>query len=209
MEGFRTLPALLVLAMIGLPTACARPVDAGQSGPASAHSPSAGPMTPAQLQQRLIAYAGSLKQPLDLSQDSFSSTFGITLIPYEAGVAGGHATRQHLTDDYMFYASVSAERGPTSFANHEVAVFQPGKKELTEDPNAACFWEASRAGTQLQALGFERGIERPFQRGRRQEFWRPIGDGKQVFVVYLLTYATDTPAPQTCVYAVRYSGGNQ
>ena len=166
-------------------------------------------MTPAQLQQRLITYAGSLKQPSDFSQSRFSSAFTVTLTAYEPGVAGGYAKGQPLTDGYMFHASVSSLHSPSSFATHEVAFYQPGKKMFTEYPKAPCFWEASLAGEQLEIQGYERGAERPFQRGRLQEYWRPIANSERVFVVELLTYAPDNPTAQTCVYAVRYSGGDQ
>lgn len=204
MASFRLVPVLLSLVAVTLSTACAEPSALDVLADATASR-----MTPAQLQHRMIAYAGSLEGSSDISEERFTSTFGVTLTPVTPGSTGGFSEGQPLTDGYMFYASIVPLPAGNSFATQEIGLLQPGKKALTDDPNAACFWEASSAGKQLEAQGYQRGGERPFQRGRLQQFWRPIGEGKQVFTVDLLTYALVNPVPQTCVYAVQYSGGDQ
>lgn len=195
-----TLPATTAFLLL---SACAG------SSPDARPQKEAPPTTPIELQQRLIDYAHSLKQASDGAQDRFTSMLGVTLVPISPGVSGGKATNLPLSGGYVFYADYSSLHPSGSFPMHEVGLFQPGKKELTEDPQADCFWQAAQAARALESIGYQHGGEGPFQRGRLQDYGRAIGDGTQAFAVSLLTYTTEKPVPQTCVYAVRFTGGDR
>lgn len=204
-------PALLALALLlGVSTACARsPVPEASPPPAppatrQAPAPTS-QMTLGQLQERLLGYADALKKPSDVSPEAFASMLGVDLVPFEPGAVGGEAKRQVLADGYVFYADYSSLSSPASFPLREVLFFQPGGKSVTDDPNAPCLWEEDKAAKALEAIGYRGGGEGPFQRGRMHQFWRPIGDGKQGFDTSLLTYTTGTT---TCVYGVRFWGGD-
>lgn len=212
MDQLRTLAvSLAVASLLTLQTACVWKPDStsppttapGQAPTSTSH------MTLGQLQQRLLTYAGSLKQPSDVSQDAFASMLGVKLVPIEPGAMGGEAKSQPLADGYQFYASFASHSTPSSFPLHEVLMFLPGGKSLTKENSPPCVWSAERASKQLEAMGYERGGERPFQQGWMRQHWRPIGDGKQGFSANLLIYHSGPEeAPESCVYGVRYWGGD-
>lgn len=203
------LSALLVV----LP-ACAPAPDRTPSSPAprstegapSKASASVRPLSASDLQQRLVAYAASLHEPSDGSEEQFSRAMRITLTPFEKGRTGGEATDQAMADGYAFYASYETTLLGMKMPSHGVSIYRPGRKALTEDPQAPCFWPASTAGEALAASGYERGGERAFQRGRLQQYRRITSDGGTVFYADLLTYSTGATAPEACVYEVRFSG---
>lgn len=191
-------PAPDVTASSASPQAAA---GAPSIGPASAHRLSA-----SDLQQRLVAYAASLHELSDASQEQFSRAMRITLTPFEQGRAGGDAKDQPLADGYAFYASYGSTPRGMKAPYHGVSIYRPGRKALTEDLQAPCFWTASAAGEALTASGYERGGERAYQRGRLQQYRRTSADGSTVFYADLLTYSAGAPAPEVCVYEVRFSG---
>lgn len=171
------------------------------SGPAPSQ-----PLDPATLQQRLVAYAASLRETTDASEDAFSKAMKITLTPFEPGRAGGKAEDQAMTDGYAFYANYDGLAGGMKVPYHGVSVFRPGGKPLTDDPHAPCFWTSSAAGQALTESGYTRGGERAFQRGRLQQYRRASSDGGTVFYADLLTYVAGGAAAESCVYEVRFAG---
>lgn len=174
---------------------------APSNGPASAQ-----PLSASDLQQRLVAYAASLREPSDASEEQFSRAMKITLTPFEQGRAGGEAKDQPMADGYAFYASYGSPTRGMKAPYHGVSIYRPGRKALTEDPQAPCFWAASAAREALAAIGYERGGERAYQRGRLQQYRRASSVGSTVFYADLLTYPTGGPVPEVCVYEVRFSG---
>lgn len=184
----------LMLAVALSTTACAQ-------GPAPVR-----PLSASDLQQRLVAYAASLHEPSDASEEKFSRAMEITLTPVEEGRAGGEAKDQPMEDGYAFYASYGSSTRSMKAPYHGVSIYRPGKKALTEDPQAPCFWAASTAGEALTASGYERGGERAYQRGRLQQNRRTSSDGGTVFYADLLIYSTGARSPKVCVYEVRFSG---
>lgn len=203
-----------VSALLAVLPACAPAPDATASS--SPPQPAAGvpsnfpasvrPLSASDLQQRIVAYAASLHEPSDASEEQFSRAIKIALTPFEKGRAGGEAKDQPMADGYGFYASYGSPTRGMKTPYHGISIYRPGKKALTEDPQAPCFWAASTAGEALAASGYERGGERAYQRGRLQQYRRISSDGSTVFYADLLTYSTGTPSPQSCVYEVRLSG---
>ena len=171
----------------------------------SAHALSQ-PLDAATLQQRLVAYAASLRETADASEDAFAKAMKITLTPFEPGRAGGKAENQPMADGYAFYAGYGGLAGGMNVPYHGVSVFRPDGKPLTDDPHAPCFWTSAAAGRALAAIGYTRGGERAFQRGRLQQYRRTSSDGGTVFYADLLTYIAGDAAAETCVYEVRFAG---
>lgn len=209
MARFHLLTAVMSLVAFALPTACARTTAPAQApSPGPVHEQAAVPMHLSELQERLIGYARSVKQPSDVSADAFALAFGVTLVPVAPGAAGGEAKRQPLADGYLFYANFVPLPQPTALPIHEVMFFAPGGEALTEGNNKPCLWDAAAAGRSLQAAGYHDGGEVPFQRGHLQRYWRPLADGGTTFDSSLLTYTTGSAGNlKTCVYGMRFSGG--
>ena len=196
-------------ALLAVLTACAPAADSGTSGaenrPVGAQA-SGEPLDAGALQERLIAYAASLHETADASEDAFSKAMKITLTPFEPGRPGGEAGNQPMADGYAVHASYGGLMGGLKVPYHGVSVFRPGDKPLTDDPNAPCFWSSEAAGQALAANGYTRGGERAFQRGRLQQYRRISSDGGTVFYADLLTYVAGGVAADTCVYEVRFAG---
>jgi len=171
----------------------------------SAPAPSQ-PLDAATLQQHLVAYAASLRETADASEDAFAKAMKITLTPFEPGRAGGKAENQPMLDGYAFHASYAGLAGGMKVPYHGISVFRPGGKLLTDDPHAPCFWASAAAGEALAATGYTRGGERAFQRGRLQQYRRTSSDGGTVFYADLLTYVAGGAAAGACVYEVRFAG---
>ncbi|QBR42904.1 hypothetical protein DAIF1_04310 [Stenotrophomonas indicatrix] len=171
------------------------------SGPAPSQ-----PLDAATLQQRLVAYADSLRETTDASEDAFAKAMKITLTPFEPGRAGGEAENQPMLDGYAFHASYGGLTGGMKVPYHGISVFRPGGKPLTDDPHAPCFWTSAAAGEALATTGYTRGGERAFQRGRLQQYRRTSSGGGTVFYADLLTYVAGGADAGTCVYEVRFAG---
>jgi len=186
-------------------TAISAPPQPAAGAPSNSPA-SVRPISVSELQQRLVAYAASLHEPSDASEEKFSRAMEITLTPVEEGSTGREAKDQPMADGYAFYASYGSPTRGMKAPYHGVSIYRPGKKSLTEDPQAPCFWAASTAGESLAASGYERGGERAYQRGRLQQYRRTSSDGGTVFYADLLTYSTGAPSPKVCVYEVRFSG---
>lgn len=196
-------------ALLAALTACAPASDTGASSaarpPVEGQAPGE-PLDAGALQQRLIAYAASLHETADASEDAFSKAMKVTLTPFEPGRPGGEAGNQPMADGYAFHASYASLRGDLKVSYHGVSVFRPGDKPLTDDPNAPCFWSSAAAGQALAESGYTRGGERAFQRGRLQQYRRISSDGGTIFYADLLTYVAGGAAADTCVYEVRFAG---
>lgn len=190
-------------------TACEPAADMGASGagkrPVKGGAPGAA-LDASVLQERLIAYAASLRVTADASEDAFSKAMKVTLTPFEPGRLGGEAGNQPMADGYAFHASYGGLAGGMKVPYHGVSVFRPGDKPLTDDPNAPCFWSSAAAGQALAESGYTRGGERAFQRGRLQQYRRTSSDGATVFYADLLTYVAGGAAAGSCVYHVRFAG---
>lgn len=196
-------------ALLAALTACAPAADAGASS--SDKSPVEGkapgePLDAVALQERLIAYAASLRETADASEDAFSKAMSVTLTPFEPGRPGGQSGNWPMADGYAFHASYGGLAGGMKAPYHGVSVFRPGDKPLTDDPDAPCFWSSAAAGQALVDSGYTRGGERAFQRGRLQQYRRTSSDGATVFYADLLTYRAGGAAADTCVYEARFAG---
>jgi len=190
-------------------SACAPVADAGSSGADKRpfeRQPPAEPLDSVALQERLIAYAASLRTTADASEDAFANALKITLTPIEPGRPGGEVGNQPLAGGYAFHASYGGLAGGMKVPYHGVSVFKPGDRPLTEDPDSPCFWSSTAAGQALAESGYTRGGERVFQRGRLQQYRRTSPDGGTVFYADLLTYVAGGAAADTCVYEVRFAG---
>lgn len=207
MDRIGFLPAVLALVAVAmLPAACARSPAPQPVGKA----PSVALMTLAELQRRTVAYAGSIKSMNDVNPAAFSTAIGVHLEPAEPGVEGLTSGELPLAAGYQFFASYVPHGVENELPIHKVAFLPASGVSLTEDPKAECVWDAATAGRELEAIGFHRGAERPFQRGRLQRYWRDLAEENRVFDASLMTYTTSSDAGEkTCVYAVRYSGGQK
>lgn len=196
-------------ALLAALTACAPEADTGASGadkrPIEGPAPGE-PLDAGALQDRLLAYAASLRETADASEDAFSKGMKVTLTPFEPGRLGGEAGNQPMADGYAFHASYGGLAGGMKVPYHGISVFRPGDKPLMDDPNAPCFWSSAAAGQALAESGYTRGGERAFQRGRLQQYRRTSSDGGTVFYSDLLTYVAGGAAADTCVYEVRFAG---
>jgi len=196
-------------ALLAALTAWAPAADAGASSsgksPVERKAPGE-PLDAGVLQERLISYAASLHGTLDASEEAFSSAMKVTLTPFEPRRAGGEAGNQPMADGYAFHASYGGLAGGMKIPYHGVSVFRPDDKPLTDDPNAPCFWSSAAAGQALIEIGYTRGGERAFQRGRLQQYRRTSSDGATVFYADLLTYVAGGAPADTCVYEARFAG---
>jgi len=107
-----------------------RPVEGPESGE---------PLDSGALQDRLIAYAASLRETADASEDAFSKGMKVTLTPFEPGRPGGEPGNQPVADGYAFHASFGGLAGGMKVPYYGISLFRPGDKPLTDDPNAPCF----------------------------------------------------------------------
>jgi len=196
-------------ALLAALTACAPAADGGASSsdkpPVEGKAPGE-PLDAVALQERLIAYAASLRETADASEDAFSEAMKVRLTPIKPGHPGGEAGNQPMADGYAFHASYGGLAGGMKVPYHGVSVFRPGGKPLTDDPDAPCFWSSAAAGQALAGSGYTRGGERAFQRGRLQQYRRTSSNGCTVFYADLLTYIAGNAAANTCVYEVRFAG---
>ncbi|MCC7635602.1 hypothetical protein [Stenotrophomonas rhizophila] len=167
-------------------------------------------MTLAELQKRTVAYADSVKSMKDVNPATFSAAIGMRLEPIETGAESLKSGGLPLAAGYQFFANYVPYGAKNELPIHKVAFLPASGISFTEDPKAECVWDAAAAGSELEAVGFQRGAERPFQRGSLQRYWRDLAEENMVFDASLMTYTTSTNAGErTCVYAVRYSGGEK
>lgn len=205
----RTAVAIGLSALIALSSACApvsdTPVGETRS-PASASRPAGISMS--ELQRRLVAYADSLKSRADISPEKFGTAIGVSLVPDEKVSIRSIAKDLVRTEGFNYAASYFSVESPRDYPRHSVIFYQLGKPSVTGAPGGVCYWDADSAGQALERLGYKGLGESPFQRGGVRRYWRPIDAGKGMSTS-LLTYRIDERAGfRTCVYEIRFSGGD-
>lgn len=207
MDRFDFVSVLLTFSAVAVfSTACARPPA---PGPAKDEG-SAALMTLEELRGRAVAYADSVRSLADVRPTAFSSTINATLVPIEAGSDVLETGKQPLASGYTFFADYVPYGWPPTLPIHTVGFSPSSGVPFTEGRQEDCVWEATAAGKQLETLGFHRGAERPFQRGRIQRYWRDLAEDGMVFDASLMTYKARSEAGEkTCVYAIRYGGGEK
>jgi len=200
---------LLALAAI-LPSACARTPGKAVEAPqvtSSAHSTAN--VSVQEVEHRLLRYADSLKAPADLDYKRIGSAFGIKLTgPADAAHSSRNVKDVPLAGGFTLYATHSpAEKG---FSSIEVVVNLPSGRDPTRVSTDICIWDAAALSQQLQAIGYKRGGQRPFQGGWMRQHWRSINDSTQGFSVTLLIYRVgDQASSRECVRGVQIDGGDK
>ncbi|CRD60842.1 conserved hypothetical protein [Stenotrophomonas indicatrix] len=198
------------LALITLSSACAPVSDtpAGETRPSASASRPAD-ISMSELQRRLLAYADSLKSRADISPEKFGAAIGVSLVPDEKVSIRSVAKDLVITEGFNYAASYFSVESPRDYPRHSVVFYQLGKPSVTEAPGDVCYWDADSAGQALERLGYRGRGESPFKRGGIRHFWRPIGAGKKGMSTSLLTYRiNDSAGLRTCVYEIRFSGGD-
>ncbi|MEX0180885.1 MULTISPECIES: hypothetical protein [unclassified Stenotrophomonas] len=161
-----------------------------------------------ELQRRLLAYADSLKSRADISPEKFGAAIGVSLVPDEKVSIRSIAKDLVMAEGFNYAASYFSVESPRDYPRHSVVFYQLGKPSVTEAPGDVCYWDADSAGQALERLGYKGLGESPFQRGGVRRYWRPIDAGKGMSTS-LLTYRIDERAGfRTCVYEIRFSGGD-
>ncbi|MEA9482191.1 hypothetical protein VC290_17860 [Xanthomonas campestris] len=221
----RSLLPLLMVA-IALPSACARtpgearrnagtssaatvpppPQEKGKSTDNGAEVVSAN-TTLQELERRLLRFINGLTVPADLDYSQMESALGIKLgPPSDPAYPWRELKDAALADSYALYAT----HRPTKdgFSRIEIAVTLPDHSDPTRVPTSTCIWEAEALSKALEAMGYTRGGQRPFQGGWLRQHWRAIDGGSQIFSVSLLLYRTnEQSSQQECVYSVKIDGG--
>lgn len=229
MTRFRLLTLFLFLVLFSmLPSACARSSEETAGDvlgvhPMAAKSPAAhvaakavtnGVNTPMasisnqELEARLLQFVDAFKVPEDMSYARFESALGIKLGPASEPASPWHVVKDiALADGYTFYAThFPAEKG---FSSMEVAVALPDPIDPTRTPTPVCIWDAAALSQRLEAMGYKRGGQRPFQAGWLRQHWRSIRNGKQGFSVALLIYRTSQESgSRECAFGVQIDGGD-
>ncbi len=208
--GARTATCGLV-ALLAIGVGCARTPGASSAGERSSGpeaQPSSIPM--AELQARILTYADSLRSRADISPEKFGEAIGFTLLPVQGNSIKTQARNLGVAEGYNYSASYFSVEAPDDYPMHSIIFYQAGKPSVTESPDGVCYWDADKAGRELERLGYSGGEESPFQRGGIRNFWRAGGEGRQTLSTTLLTYASGTnPGATKCVYEVRFGGADQ
>lgn len=207
MDRFRAV--LLTLSVLALlPTACAQSSAPVPVATPPEISPSPQP-TLSEMKARAVAYADSVKSLSDANMASFSSHIGVTLVP-APGIAGSTSGNLPLLDGHLYFAYFGSSGAGDGLPMHTLGFVQASGTSFTESPRAECIWEEEGAGRALEEVGFHRGGEWAFQRGRLQRYWRDVTETGSVFDASLMTYTVKSGAGEkTCVYAIRYTGGEK
>lgn len=164
----------------------------------------------AELQARILAYADSLRSRADISPEKFGEAIGFTLLPIEGNSIKTQARNLGVDEGYNYSATYFSVEAPDGFPMHSIIFYQAGKPSVTESPDGVCYWDADKAGRDLERLGYSGGEESPFQRGGIRNYWRAGSDKEQTLRTSLLTYANGTsPGVAKCVYEVRFGGADQ
>lgn len=112
-----------------------------------------------------------------------------------------------LANGFTLYATHSFSA--KGFSRIEIIVSPPGGKDPTRTPTEICIMDAAALSRKLEAIGYERGVQRPFQGGWMRQHWRPIGDSGQGFSVALLIYRSGGEASsRECAYGAQIDGGD-
>ncbi|WP_435003764.1 hypothetical protein [Xanthomonas arboricola] len=220
MTRFRLFTLLPCLALTSvLPSACTRPSEkAGDLPAATSPTPAARSAQTAmtqeaalsiqQIEAGLLRFAASLEQPGDMSHKRMEEMLGITFDPPKDLAVSRRVLRNlPLANGYTLYVSHSPEKKGFSFINMLIGL--PDKHDPTRVPDAACVWDAADLSAKLEAMGYKRGGQRPFQGGTQRQHWRAVQDGAQGFSVALLIYETTAGGTKReCVYGAQIDGGD-
>ncbi|WP_325176184.1 hypothetical protein [Xanthomonas hortorum] len=161
-----------------------------------------------ELEARLLQFADAFKVPEDMSYTRLESALGMKLGPASEPASPWHVVKDvALADGYTFYAThFPAKKG---FSSMEVAVALPNPIDPTRTPTSVCIWDAAALSQKLEAMGYKRGGQRPFQAGWLRQHWRSIDNGKQGFSVALLIYRTSQESgSRECAFGVQIDGGD-
>jgi len=203
--------ALFLLALVAvLSSACARTAEmTGEAPHPTATAAGTASISVQDLERRLLRYADSLKAPTDLDYRRMEAAFSIKLTePVDSAHAWRDVKDAPLAGGFTLYATHSpAEKG---FSGIEVMVNLPGGRDPTRVPTDICIWDAAALSQQLQAIGYKRGGQRPFQGGWMRQHWRSVKDDTQGFSVALLIYRTgDQTSSRECVRGVQIDGSDK
>lgn len=192
MTRFRLVTLLLCLALTSvLPSACTRPSEkAGDLPAAKSPTPAArsaqiaitqeATLSIQQIEARLLRFAASLEQPGDMSHKRVEEMLGITFDPPKDLAVSRRVLRSlPLANGYTLYVSHSPEKEGFSFINMLIGL--PDKHDPTRVPDAACVCDAADLSAKLEAMGYKRGGQRPFQGGTQRQHWRAVQNGAQGF----------------------------
>ncbi|MBC3972620.1 hypothetical protein [Xanthomonas translucens] len=209
MEKSQAIALFFVALAAMLPSACARtPWKIAEAPHPTTTVPSTANTSVQDLEFRLLRYVNSLKAPADLSYQRMESALGIK---FTGAADAAHSWRNvkdvPLPGGFTLYATHSpAEKG---FSSIEVVVNLPSGRDPTRVPTDICIWDAAKLSQQLQAIGYKRGGQRPFQGGWIRQHWRSIKDNTQGFSVALLIYRVDQASSRECVRGVQIDGGDE
>lgn len=220
MTRFRSFTLFLFLVLISmLPSACARPSENASALSATTSPLPAVDSEPAGLSQNaslsiqdietnLLRFAASLKQPSDMSYRRVEEILGIRFEPpKDLAVSRRVLKSLPLAHGYTLYVSHSPQKKGYSFSNLLIGL--PDQQDPALSLNAQCVWNAAEFSKKLEAMGYTRGGQRPFQGGMLRQHWRPVQNGAQGFSVALMIYETnDGGAKRECVYGAQIDGGD-
>ncbi|WP_238691688.1 hypothetical protein [Xanthomonas arboricola] len=220
MTSFRSFTLLLCLALTSvLSSACTRPPENTSDLPAAPSPTPAARSAPTtvtqdailsiqQIEAGLLRFAASLERPGDMSHKRVEEMLGIKLDPPKDLAVSRRVLRSlPLANGYTLYMSHSPEKKGFSFINMLVGL--PDKHDPTRVPDAACIWDAADLSAKLEAMGYKRSGQRPFQGGIQRQHWRAIQNGAQGFSVALLIYATTASGTRReCVYGAQIDGSD-
>jgi hypothetical protein len=174
-----------------------------------ARAPTTANISVQDLEHRLLRYADSLKAPADLGYQHMASMLGIGLAePADAAHSWRNVKKLLLADGFTLYATHSpAEKG---FSSIEVVVNLPSGHDPTRVPTDICIWDAAELSQQLEAMGYRRGGQRPFQGGWIRQHWRSLANDTQGFSIALLIYRIgDQAGSRECARGIQIDGGDK
>lgn len=195
---------LLMMALVAmLSIACSR----AQAPDAEADKPAEAAMSLDELQDRLIEYADSLKEPEEAWKERFASVFGVQLVLKDPN-GEVEIARGELADGYAFRVMTMPEKD--RFANGDIAVILPDNTIPAGHSSLICIWDADEFSRRLEGIGFVNRVQLEFRQGWERIHWRPIRDGGQGFGVnlWIYKYGVEEDSLKDCVYGVRFYGGN-
>lgn len=161
---------LTLTLVVMLSTACTRAQvpDAGAGKPAEAA------MSLDELQDRLIEYADSLKEPEEAWKERFASMLGVRFTLDSPGGAREVANRA-LADGYSFAATTMPSKN--GFVRGTVLILLPDGTTQIENDIPECVWDADDLTRRLEGIGFVNRVQLEFRQGWERIHWRPIRDG--------------------------------
>lgn len=202
MRTFRppTLPTLGLLTT--LLTGCGR-----EATPAGAAPPTNGELQATSvedLRERTVRYVISIQQPSDASPDAIATALGVTLEQQYGDADNLIARNQRLADGFGFYVTHARPRDGTVLPVQEVMLFPPEGKTLSGGPDGVCAWQEEDVAPALEAAGYHRGGEVPFNEGRLRSYTRSVGAEDVQLEVGLLTFPTAVgDVPTVCLHGIR------